>query len=241
MTEVAEFVGDASEPQQFWQQVKTNLQAGRIRMVFVADDIPPELKRIVEFLNGQMDPAEVLAVEIKQFVNQNLRTLVPRVIGQTVEAERKKTTGSLPEKQWDEVSFVQELTAKFGDTVAEVARQIVDWAEHLHLPLDWGKGARDGSCTPVVEHKGVRHYPLCFYTYGRLEVNFQYMKTRPVFDSEIKRQELRIRLNRVPDVAIPEDAITRRPRILLASLAKPGVLNQFLDVMSWVVNEIRGS
>src|SRR5215470_6528724 len=77
----------------FWLRVKTNLQAGRVRMVFVADVIPAELRRIVEFLNGQMDPAEVLAVEIKQFVGQgNLKTLVPRVIGQTAEAATKKGT-----------------------------------------------------------------------------------------------------------------------------------------------------
>jgi hypothetical protein len=63
------------EPNQetLWQSTKTNLQAGRIRMVFVADVIPPELRRIVEFLNGQMDPAEVLAVEIRQFAGQGLR------------------------------------------------------------------------------------------------------------------------------------------------------------------------
>ncbi len=49
------------------------------------DAIPTELRRIVEFLNQQMDPAEVLAVEIKQYASQdsNLKTLVPRVVGQT--------------------------------------------------------------------------------------------------------------------------------------------------------------
>jgi hypothetical protein len=30
------------------------LQAGRIRMMFVADRVPDELRRIVEFLNEQM-------------------------------------------------------------------------------------------------------------------------------------------------------------------------------------------
>ena len=70
----------------FWDQVKTNLQAAKIRMVFVADEIPPELRRIVEFLNAHMDPVEVLAVEIKQYVGEGLRTLVPRVVGQTAEA-----------------------------------------------------------------------------------------------------------------------------------------------------------
>lgn len=59
---VRTFLGDESEweSSDFWQATKTNLQAGRIRLVFVADRIPPELRRIIEFLNEQMDPAEVL-------------------------------------------------------------------------------------------------------------------------------------------------------------------------------------
>lgn len=74
-----------ADPEEFWRKVKTNLQAGKVRLIFVSDKIPDELRRIVEFLNGQMDPAEVLAVEIKQYVSQdsNLKTLVPRVVGQT--------------------------------------------------------------------------------------------------------------------------------------------------------------
>jgi hypothetical protein len=39
-------------------------------MLFVADKIPSELKRIVEFLNQQMDPAEVLAVEISSMLGK---------------------------------------------------------------------------------------------------------------------------------------------------------------------------
>ncbi len=45
---------------------------------------------MVEFLNAQMDPAEVLALEIKQYIGQGLKTLVPRVVGQTAEAQRRK-------------------------------------------------------------------------------------------------------------------------------------------------------
>src|SRR5262249_35177531 len=107
--ELEGFLGPGAGAEEFWQKVKTNLQAARVRMVFVADTIPPELCRIVEFLNGQMDPAEVLAVEVKQFTGQSagqeLKTLVPRVIGQTAEAKRKKGSSGPGEKQWDERSF----------------------------------------------------------------------------------------------------------------------------------------
>lgn len=89
-----EFLSEERETDAFWQTVKTNLQAGKIRMLFVADAIPSELRRIIEFLNAQMDPAEVLGVEIKHFVGADMKTLVPRIIGQSAEAEiRKQTPG----------------------------------------------------------------------------------------------------------------------------------------------------
>jgi hypothetical protein len=59
-------------------------------MLFVADETPPELQRIVEFLNEQMQAAEVLAIEIKQYVGEGHKTLVPRLIGQTAKAQATK-------------------------------------------------------------------------------------------------------------------------------------------------------
>lgn len=61
-------------------------------MLFVADEIPQELKTIIEFLNVQMNKSEVLGVEIKQYQaeDEKIRTLVSRIIGQTVEAQIKK-------------------------------------------------------------------------------------------------------------------------------------------------------
>ena len=75
-----------SDSDAFWQQVETNLKAARLRLLFVADGIPDELTRVVEFLNEQMPGIEVLAVEIKQFLGATGKTLVPRVIGRTAAA-----------------------------------------------------------------------------------------------------------------------------------------------------------
>jgi hypothetical protein len=46
--------------------------------VFVADELPPELQRVIEFLNVQMNPAEVIGIEVRQYVGQGLKTLVRR-------------------------------------------------------------------------------------------------------------------------------------------------------------------
>ena len=55
---------DGGNADTFWAQVDANFAAGRLKLVFVADVIPRELARIVEFLNEQMQ-ADVRAVELK--------------------------------------------------------------------------------------------------------------------------------------------------------------------------------
>jgi hypothetical protein len=45
---------------------------------------------VVEFLNEQMT-AEVIAVEVQQYVGEGLRILVPRVIGQTAGSDSRST------------------------------------------------------------------------------------------------------------------------------------------------------
>ena len=65
----------------FWDRVATNLAANRLRLLFVADEIPAPLAQVVEFLNEQMFNIEVMAVEIKQFNGASIQTLVPRVLG----------------------------------------------------------------------------------------------------------------------------------------------------------------
>ena len=51
----------------YWDQVERNLHDHRVRLVFVADRTPKDLRRLVEFLNEEMANVEVLAVEIKQY------------------------------------------------------------------------------------------------------------------------------------------------------------------------------
>src|ERR1022692_4167650 len=76
----------------FWRRVGVNLREGQIRLIFVADEIPASLQRLVEFLNEQMPRVEVLALEIRQYraAGSNTGALVPRLIGQTSRAQAAK-------------------------------------------------------------------------------------------------------------------------------------------------------
>lgn len=125
--------GDVDEPA-YWSQVKTNLMAGRIRLVFVADAIPPELQRIIEFLNRQMDPACVVGVEVPQFVGEGLQTLVPRVVGLTAEARERKSTGT-PRRRLNREEFL----ASYSDAhLSQAVDSFLSGCERLGLVIAWG-------------------------------------------------------------------------------------------------------
>ena len=108
--EVAAFLGGSSDPEQFWEQVDANFAAGRIKMVFVADTIPRELARIVEFLNEQMK-ADVRAVELSWFESDGgVTALTPRIIGETERAQSEKAGRAaltpIGRETWIEESWV---------------------------------------------------------------------------------------------------------------------------------------
>ena len=234
-----EVLEPGDEPERFWQGVKTNLQAGKLRLLFVADQIPVELRRVVEYLNAQMDSTEVLAVELKQYSGERLTTLVPTVIGHTADAQRRKgATG--PRRKWDEESFFRELERNDPASV-HLAREILEWARsHVSL-VWWGEGKWYGSFVPVLRHGGRRHQLCAVWTSGDVEIYFQWYQYKPPFGSEAKRRELLDRLNSIPGVDLPDDAITRRPTIPLPSLSGDAERESFLQTLGWVVDEIQAA
>ncbi len=115
---VAEVAGAELDVEAFWERAHENLRAGKLRLVFVCDRIPHELRRVIEFLNGQMS-AEVIGIEVRQYVAEGMRTLVPTLVGQTAEAEARKGRSPRRTREWDEQSFFAALAEKRA--AAEVA------------------------------------------------------------------------------------------------------------------------
>lgn len=116
--------------EEFFASVGDNLRSGRIRMVFVADVIPDELMRITEFLNEQMSPAEVFAVEVKRYraVGHDGTVIVPTVYGRTAAASTK----SIPRRRVDRETA---LAASAPATLRAI--ELLDQlADHLGLLVD---------------------------------------------------------------------------------------------------------
>jgi len=234
---LARLLDEGASIDRFWGRVKTNLQAGKIRMLFVADEIPPALRKIVEFLNQQMDPAEVLALELSLYEGEgSLRTLVPRLYGQTEEALEKKSVGTA-QRNWDEQSIYQDMERRVGAQSVAVAKKLAQWINKHADQVNFGHGKVNGSMFATFIRGKVKFNPLIFSSSGVLQMNFGYCCNYP-FDDVAKRLDWIARLKRSGGINWPETAHDKFPTLPLTVLADETRLNKFLEAMDWFVWEL---
>lgn len=228
----------------YWERVRTNLAASRIRLVFVADEIAPELRSIVEFLNRQMIDTEVLAVEVKQYVDDNgeRQTVVPRVVGQTEAARAAKAVGGRATRSWDKESLVGEIARRKGDVDAAIARSLIEWAETCDgARVDYGHGVHSGSAGIRPDRDGASLHAFNVWSNGSVEIPFDYMRdmSQAPFDRDRElRDELRRRLNEaVPDARLPGEDKRIRPSFALSALRDDSARRQFCRVIEWAFDQ----
>jgi hypothetical protein len=168
---LGEFLADNERIASFWESVESNLRAGRMRLLFVADEIPAELLRIVEFLNERMAPTEVLALELRYFSGGGYSTHVPRLLGRTLAAvAQKEASGhrTASRRAWDRETFLADLAARNEAEVVDVIRSFLDACEGEY-EIAWGTGSQTGSFTPRRRDVSARG-PITVCSDGRLDV-----------------------------------------------------------------------
>ena len=97
---LTEKFGLEGEIEAFWGRVEDNLRRGRFRLIVAADQIRPEVRRMIEYLNHEMANVEVLGLELRCYGGGDLGrlVLVPRILGQTQITAEKKTARSIATK-----------------------------------------------------------------------------------------------------------------------------------------------
>ncbi len=131
---VASDGSDTPDTEVFWEQVDQNLRDGHVRLLFVADELPRELRRIIEFLNEQMPRVDVLGVEIRQYAGENIRALVPRVVGYTEATRQQKKRAKPSTRRTTRVEFLQSLQG----AVRAFFQDLLNDAERHGLVINWG-------------------------------------------------------------------------------------------------------
>jgi len=207
-------------------------------MVFVADVIPHELRRVVEFLNQQMNPAEVLALEVKQYVGQNLQTLVPRIIGQTAAAQQRRGT-SKQTRPWDEAAFFEAIQVGRSEAETEAAKRLYQWALERRLRIWWGRGQQVGSFFPMLDLHRRKYYSFAVTTDGRVHLQLHRMTNRPALPDHNYAHGMLAELRGIPGVEIPDDRLEGVPWFELRLLTARPHLDRFLAVFDAYVSHVR--
>ena len=124
---------DGADIDGYWKTVETSLQDKRVRLIFVMDDIPKELRRLVEFLNEEMTNVEVLAVEEKQFQREDgkgQKALVPRLVNPP-KPTTSPTAREIGYRTLDE--FLDESTPEMRDSFRRLFDLAKEHGYYVHL------------------------------------------------------------------------------------------------------------
>jgi hypothetical protein len=162
----------------YWAEVEENLRNGKMRILFVADELPGEVRRIIEFLNAKMMDVEVLGVELRQYVGKNLRAMVPRVIGQTEATKRSKAYK--PSKKTNR----DEMLSKCDAGIRRFISEVLDEADHRDLVIYWGV---KGCSIRAPDKEGRLNTILYFYPPG--PDNLSAARFESYFDNALRNTE----------------------------------------------------
>lgn len=238
---LARFIGDDRTPEDFWKQVEANLRSGRIRMVFVADSVPKELRRIVEFLNEQMTPAEVLAVEVRNYISSTgERTLVPSLIGVTERAQANKAATkqqiSLSIEEW-----IAQFNELYGPDAALGISRIIEHLKSRGIGFVVSKTG-DSIIAKLETEDGRTAWPfLVRRSTGNFETSLQYLANRPAYASDEARQTLLDQIKTLPGVDITTKKVTGWPAFPVSMLLRDDLWASLVPIIDTVLNKARKS
>lgn len=218
----------------FWSEFSEHLQAARLRLIFVADAMPHELRRLVDFLNDRLGGIEVLGVEVRQFTGDGVKTVVSNVVG----GKSAGAAGPLMQKKWDRESVLEDLVRQVGGDAEVAVRRIMAWAKPLYPSNNYGKGKTMGSWWPSARTNGVDYFPFVIYTNGSVEIPFQHLMRRPPFDALEIRGDFRRRLNLIPGAELPESSLEGRPSFPVTLTCLEEGWLRFKEAVSWFSSQI---
>jgi hypothetical protein len=185
--ELSRLFGNLIDYVSFWKTADFNLKQGNVRLILVADYIPPELQRVIEFLNERMSPTEVLGVEIRQYIGGGLSTHIPRVLGQTGEV---KIPGL--RRTWDEASFFEDAAKRLSEEQIWATRQLYEFSKQ-NAQIGWGTGNARGSFNPRFLDVS-RRSPFTVWSDGTLYIKPSWLddsaeavQFRKIYQSELEK------------------------------------------------------
>lgn len=151
--------------------INQNLERTRIRLIFAADVVPIELKRMVEFLNKSSRELEAYALEVRLFPTTAGDIFTVSIFGPTIREKSQKLT---TRRQIDKDGLLL-LAKEKNEKLALRIERLIDTAQENGFLLTWGTKV---SQLRVDVPNGPKFKILEMYPEGSLSVDFQDISLR---------------------------------------------------------------
>ena len=217
--------------------IRTNLNDGNIKFVVLMDSIDERLKDLIIYIN-QNSQFDIYAVQLEYYRFKEYEITIPKLFGI---GAKKKVTGSVKTRLWDEESFMKELKSVCGQTEATISKKIIDWGKPFGMHPKWTK-AVNAFFHLVLKFKDNEYKILSISSEngGTIWNRFGDYAGYPPFDDEEKRRELLNRLNSIDGISITNNpSVTKNSGIIISILNDDAVYNEFVSTYEWVVKEIK--
>lgn len=122
------------------KEIDKNLKKPRMRLIFVADFIPRELRKFVEFINNVSRGIDVYAVQIERFLLEDNRIISVSTWGPTESVIHDKTTsfGLMSREEFiNKINKNETLSSKEKTVAIERISQIFDLVEYSNFEIKW--------------------------------------------------------------------------------------------------------
>lgn len=227
---LVQFLPEGVSAETFWERVDDSFNAGRVKLVFVADTIPRELARIVEFLNEQMK-AEVRAVELNWFEAEGVKAFTPRIIGETQRAQAAKTSARSMPPPIGREDWIQNTQSRYGQEAIDGAYRFIDLVAEAGGHAEVAK--LQGSLVGVFDLIFGSFFPISVAN-GKVTLNLGYMSHRPALKNDSERQDVYDRLTYVVGQLSTKN-LGGFPGFPTSKLNDPQVYQGVLDVLRHIV------
>jgi hypothetical protein len=189
----------------------------------------------VEFLNEQMERTEVLALEIRQYVEEggDRVTLVPRLIGDTEAA--RQTKSPRPRKTTSEPELLDAIREKNKNRpeVAERVIELYEWMKAKGARAVWGKGATTRSVSLYLGEDadpGKSNPVMVWISPRSISIPFHYIVDKR---QETELERLATLARQVPGVASHLEGIEARNYKVSADMKPEVVLGSDEGLEAW--------
>jgi len=135
------------DKEEFEQKLRDNLQEGTFTLFIVVDEMNPDLKRTINYMNDILGVG-IYALELRYFKEKaGIEILMPNVYGE------QKRVISKPLIRWTEARFFEDAKNKVDDETQRTLRKLYDFSKRLGS-VDFGSGRTIGTFRVSLPYKG---------------------------------------------------------------------------------------